>query len=97
MRITNPIWKKNLNHTAQVVSHTTEQNSNLKYHELDTWFAKVIYQIITYSHLFANILCVDLLTSESLRHHKGIVMHMTYKDMHIFLYNARFFYVLQCT
>ena len=43
------------------------------------------------SHLeiFASIICVDLVTLESLWRHKGVAMHVTYKTMQIF-YNAWF-------
>ena len=44
---------------------------------------------MTYLHIFAHILCINLVTPELFCRHKGVVMHMAYRIMHIFS--------LQCT
>ena len=40
--------------------------------------------IISPLNIFALKFCVDLVTPESLRRHKGVAMHVTYKTMHTF-------------
>ena len=47
-------------------------------------YRRIIYKIMSHLNIFASIICVDLVTLESLWRHKGVAMHVTYKTMHRF-------------
>ena len=86
------------NYTKQILCEIfrkiINQNSYLKHEEFH-WkssaqkCAKRFYEIICNLHIFAFIVCVDLVTPVPSWRHKVVAMHVTRKTVHIF-YNAQF-------
>ena len=73
----------------KVMSYKTEQEflfelSLISLKTINTRFSKRTIRIMSHLKIFASIICVDLVTPESLWRHKGVAMHVTYKTMHRF-------------